>query len=65
MEIRVLFKYFKVDVVYHSFRDSPQPTVPFGLLIIPSHRFVGCLRTLDVLSHKWLSAYLTVGAQHV
>ncbi len=21
----------------HSFRDSPQPTVPFGLLIIPSH----------------------------
>ncbi len=23
--------------LFHSFRDSPQPTVPFGLLIIPSH----------------------------
>ncbi len=24
-------------ITTHSFRDSPQPTVPFGLLIIPSH----------------------------
>ncbi len=33
----MLMQYLDSVLLSHSFRDSPQPTVPFGFLIIPSH----------------------------